>query len=842
MKAEAIDSIKFGIVSPEEILRMSVAKITIPDTYNDDGYPIDGGLVDQRLGVVDPGLLCKTCGARAKVCPGHFGHIELVRPVIHPEFAKIIYMLLQSTCYKCHRILLDNKQIEELKEKMKNIDKEDDSNDALKEREVAKKARSLKKCPHCGAEQPKIKFMAPTDFFIKEDAENPLRPDEIKDWLSKIPNDDLVLLGIDPYSSRPEWAVLSLLLVPPVNVRPSITLETGERSEDDLTHKLVEIIRTNQRLEQNINAGAPQLIIDDLWNLLQYHVTTYINNETSGIPAARHRSSRALKTLAQRLKGKDGRFRYNLSGKRVNFSARTVISIDNFIGIDEVGIPIEVAKTLTVPFYVTEWNMEKAKELVANKDYPRALTVVNLEGNRKRIIDANREDILKELKPGYVLERQLVDGDFVLFNRQPSLHRISIMAHKAKVLKGSKTFRINMSATAPYNADFDGDEMNLHVVQSLEAQAEAKFLMQCKDQIFSPRHGYPIISPDEDMLLGAYLITKETTKLTKNEAEYLLGVAGVYELPEPQKDGTYLGRDVLSMLIPKDFSYEDKETGLKIKNGKIVGGYLYDENFGDKSRFFVALAAKYGNEVLMDFIYRSSKMIIALITLSGVTLGVKEYRLNEKLKEERSKILNEALEKCNSYIEQYKKGELIPLHGYTLKKSLEKLILNELEIARTRASEALNKYADKESSVMLMANSGARGNILNVEQINMFLGQQATVGGSRIKRGYSTNRVLPFFEPGSEDPRHKGFVTTNFFTGLSPIDMFMHSAGARTSESEKALLTARSGYLYRRLSNALQDYYVFVDRSVRDPRNNIVQTIYGADGLNTMFSKFIEVE
>ena len=158
--------------------------------------------------------------------------------------------------------------------------------------------------------------------------------------------------------------------MPPVNVRPIITLETGERSEDDLTHKLVDIMRINQRLEQNINAGAPQIIIDDLWELLQYHVTTYFNNETSGIPPARHRSGRALKTLAQRLKGKEGRFRYNLSGKRVNYSARTVICVDPSIDIDEVGVPQAIAEKLTVPFYVTEWNIEEAKKLLREERVP----------------------------------------------------------------------------------------------------------------------------------------------------------------------------------------------------------------------------------------------------------------------------------------------------------------------------------------------------------------------------------------------------------------------------------------------------------------------------------------
>src|SRR5271154_3877166 len=362
MQAETISYIRFTTISPQTIKKMSVARLIVPDTYNDEGYPIDGGLVDQRLGVIDPGLRCKTCGGRVKTCPGHFGHIELVRPVVHPEFAKTIYSLLQSTCYNCHRVLLTGQQTEDIKNTIKNIVVSEDSAAAvltnIEEEDnrilLLKKLKSVKKCPFCGTPQRKLKLERPTFFYIDT---NKLKPDEIRDWLSKISDEDLKVLGIDPIATRPEWFIITVLLVPPVNVRPSITLESGERSEDDLTHKLVDIMRINQRLEQDIDAGAPQIIIDDLWELLQYQVTTYFNNETPGIPVARHRSTRPLKTLAQRLKGKEGRLRYNLSGKRVNFSARTVVSPDSSLTINQVGIPLKIAENLTIPIYVTQWNI-----------------------------------------------------------------------------------------------------------------------------------------------------------------------------------------------------------------------------------------------------------------------------------------------------------------------------------------------------------------------------------------------------------------------------------------------------------------------------------------------------
>jgi DNA-directed RNA polymerase subunit A' len=840
MQAEVINYIKFGILSPEEIKKISVAKLTVPDTYNEDGYPIDGGLLDQRLGVIDPGLICKTCGARAKTCPGHFGHIELVRPVLHSEFSKVLYAILRSTCFECHRILLDPKQVQALTDASDTETQENAEEGSEQRREKHAAVKSGRKCPYCKAVQPKLKFSQPTYFNI---GDRRLKPDEIRDMVAKISREDLELLNIDPEVSNPSWLVINSLLVPPVNVRPSITLESGERSEDDLTHKLVDIMRINQRLEQNINAGAPQIIIDDLWELLQYHVTAYFNNETSGIPPARHRSGRALKTLAQRLKGKEGRFRYNLSGKRVNYSARTVISVDPYVNIDEVGVPKDIASKLTVPFYVTLWNLDKAKELLATKEYPTIINMIARDGKRKRVLDANRDELLKEIAPGYILERQLVDGDIVLFNRQPSLHRISIMAHKVKVLPG-KTFRINYCTALPYNADFDGDEMNLHVPQTLEAQAEARLLMDVQFQIFSPRNGGAIIANSEDGIMGMYALTQEDRRLTKDEAVYLLSLAGIYKLPEPKKDGLYSGRDIFSMLLPEDFNFEDKTSygPVKIKNGKLIEGIITKDVYGKDNSMFIKMVMDYGFERLRDFIFTSSKLADAYATLSGTTVGVKEYAIDAELEQKRVDIIQNTFAKVNEFIAQYKAKKLEPFIGYTLRESLERIIIAELNLARNNAGDTLVKHEGQGNSAVDMAKSGSRGNVLNLEQMSMFLGQQATLSGGRIKRGYYTNRVLPHIPPNDIAPVSRGFVTTSFYSGMHPVELFMHAVGSRGSEVYKALLTGRSGYLYRRLSNALQDYYVRKDLSVRDVNNNLIQTVYGGDAISPTLSRFAKLD
>ncbi len=385
LRFKRIKSLTFGVLSPDDIRKLSVVNIITPDTYDEDGTPIDTGLVSRRLGTIEPGQRCQTCGNRVGECPGHFGHIELARPVVHVGFVKLIQQLLQATCPRCGRLSIppeDVKRYREYKEKKARLW------ELMKQRIVnrlLKRAMKATECPYCHAHKGRIRLEKPTTFYERtREGERRLFPVEIRARLELIPDEDYELLGFNSKLSRPEWTVLTVLPVPPIAVRPSITLESGIRSEDDLTHKLVDIVRINERLREQLELGAPMAIIEELWDLLQYHVTTYFDNEVSGIPPARHRSGRALRTLAQRLKGKEGRFRSSLSGKRVDFSARTVISPDPNLSINEVGVPIDVAKILTIPEKVTEWNLKEMRELVLRgpHEHPGANYVIRPDGRR----------------------------------------------------------------------------------------------------------------------------------------------------------------------------------------------------------------------------------------------------------------------------------------------------------------------------------------------------------------------------------------------------------------------------------------------------------------------------
>ncbi|MDI9610920.1 MAG: DNA-directed RNA polymerase subunit A' [Archaeoglobales archaeon] len=849
MFPKKISAIKFEVLSPQEVRRMSVTKLVTPETYDDDGFPVEGGLMDTRLGVIDPGLKCKTCGGKAGECSGHFGHIELAAPVIHVGYAKIIARLLTGTCRECGRILLKeerrDKFIREI-ERLKSLGQSYE--EVLKE--VFRLTKAVKKCPHCGAEQLEIKFEKPTSFFevidpeVKE--EEKLTPKDVRERLEKIPNEDLLAFGLDPKAVRPEWLVLTVLPVPPVTVRPSIILETGQRSEDDLTHKLVDIIRINQRFIENREAGAPQQILEDLWELLQYHVTTYLDNEVSGIPPARHRSGRPLKTLAQRLKGKDGRFRGSLSGKRVNFSARTVISPDPCISISEVGVPEEIARELTVPIFVTPNNIEIAKQIILRGEHPKASYVVRADGKKIRIIDTNKEELAEKLEPGWIVERELTDGDIVLFNRQPSLHRMSIMAHYVRVLP-YKTFRLNPAVCPPYNADFDGDEMNLHVPQSLEAQAEAKMLMAVQEHILSPRFGGPIIGGIHDHVTGLYLLTRGNKEFSKEEALEFLRSVDVSEIPAKDK---YTGKEIFSLILPKisiKFKAEvcqgcevckeencENDAYVVVENGQLLKGTIDEKAVGAfKGIIIDEIMRKFGAMATKKFIDDMTKLAIGVISRLGFTIGIDDEDIPREAAQQIEETIAEAEKRVEELIKAYREGNLEPMPGRSIEETLELRIMQELGRARDRAGKIAGRYLGMDNSAVIMAVSGARGSMLNLTQMAACIGQQS-VRGERLTRGYAyTHRTTSHFKPHDLGAKARGFVRNSYKSGLSPIEFFFHAAGGREGLVDTAVRTSQSGYLQRRMINALQDLKVEYDGTVREQTSGvIVQFKYGEDGVD----------
>jgi DNA-directed RNA polymerase subunit A' len=855
-----IGKLEFGLLSPKEIREMSVRKIIWADTYDDDGFPYPQGLMDLNLGVIDPGLRCKTCDQKASDCPGHFGHIELAKPVIHVGYTRMIRKLLRVTCRSCGRVLLSPDEIEKV------VGTDDDSTgDQISEKDVKKE----RVCPYCGEQQLKINFEKPTTFseVMVEDGkkvEHKLTPADIRARLEKIPDEDLVPLGINPKVARPEWTILTVLPVPPVTMRPSIILENGQRSEDDLTHKLVDIIRINQRFKENQDAGAPQLIIEDLWELLQYHVTTYMDNEVAGCPPARHRSGRPLKTLSQRLKGKDGRFRGSLSGKRVNFSARTVISPDPNLSVAEVGIPLAIANEMTVPIRVTPYNIEELKEVVRkgpirpDVNSPCGANYVIRQDNRRlRLADGNLDTVADMIEPGWMVERQLRDGDIVLFNRQPSLHRMSIMAHRVKVMEG-RTFRLNPAVCPPYNADFDGDEMNLHVPQTEEARAEAFILCSVQENILSPRFGGPIIGGIHDHISGIFMMTHGVRWFNKADALYLLKPIKIDHMPTPGKveDGVeyWSNKQVFSAILPAELNmvfkasscencdvckkdHCERDAYVRIMDGKLEMGTIDKKAIGAFDGQIVnRIIRRYGMKRATDFIDEVTKLSIRGIMFDGFSFGIDDEDLSKTEYGQIDDTLKNAALDVSRRIKIYEDGQLEPMPGRTVEETLEMQIMQVLGKARDLTGQIAGRHLGLGNSAVVMAVSGARGSMLNLTQMAGCIGQQS-VRGERIVRGYD-DRTLPHFKKGDRGADAHGFIAHSYKGGLNPTEFFFHAIGGREGLVDTAVRTSQSGYLQRRMINALQDLKVAYDGTVRTTGGRIIQFKYGEDSTDPMKGSF----
>ncbi|PIN74888.1 DNA-directed RNA polymerase subunit A' [Candidatus Woesearchaeota archaeon CG10_big_fil_rev_8_21_14_0_10_37_12] len=833
-----VSSVVFGVLSPKMIKKMASAKIVTPELYDKEGYPVDGGLMDVRLGVIDPGLRCKTCGAKLKECIGHFGYIELARPVVHVKFVSVILDLLRATCPETGRLLIAPEKLAKAKGHLDKIEEEE----GQAERRKAVKALVAQSCrggknPFTGNKLEKVSIEKPTGFV---EGDRRLSPIEVRARLEKIPDEDLEIFGLNPNTARPEWMILTVLPIPPVTVRPSITLESGERSEDDLTHKLGDIVRINQRLFENINAGAPEIIIEDLWDLLQYHVTTFFDNDVAQLPPARHRSGQPLKTISERIKSKEGRIRHNLAGKRTNFCARTVISPDPYLALDEVGVPKIIAMKLSVPETVNDWNMEYLKKFVQRgpQEYPGANYVVRPDGKKKRITEETKEAALEELQPGYVVERHLMDGDIAIFNRQPSLHRMSMMCHRVRVLPG-RTLRLNPAVCNPYNADFDGDEMNLHIPQTEESRAEAEILMQVQTQLISPRYGLSVIGCIHDAITGNYLLSKKDD-LTPQQAMLLLAAVGITDLLKVAGKKKISGKEVFSMLLPEDFNYKGVSRSgdpVVIKDGKLIEGTVDTKAIGGEGegRLLRLLHKQYGPARTIKILHQIANLGIEYLMLSGFTTGIADEDLPKEATNQIDDLLHKAEEDVALLIKQFKEGSLEAFPGRSVAETLEMKILERLNKARNECGKVIRQFITDKNNAAVMMFSGSRGSITSLIQMSACVGQQA-LRGKRIDKGYS-GRTLSCFKKGDLSPESRGFILNSLKKGINPKEFFFFAMTGRDSLMDTALRTPKSGYLYRRLANALQDLKVEYDGTVRDASGRIIQFAYGEDGVDVSRSE-----
>jgi len=857
---EPIMGIQFSIFSPDEIERRSVVEITSNNTY-EGNEPKIGGLFDPRMGVLENGKQCRSCGQSNNNCPGHFGHFRLPRPVYYIQFLPMILNVLSCVCVSCSKLL---------------VDKELRSSIRLKKgegrwKELMEASSNISRCGQetedgCGSRQPDrykregiARIVAEWDEVmsankgagtaVHHDAmKQPLEVEYVQRLFRRITDEDVAFMGFNPRWCRPDWMICSVLAIPPPQVRPSVVQENNQRSEDDLTHKLFEIIKTAKMLSQKMDAEGSKAnkgYIDELVNVLQYHIATLVDNQIPGVAPSAQRGGRPLKSIQQRLGSKEGRIRYNLQGKRVEFSARSVITPDPNISIAELGVPMKIAMNLTVPERVTDFNRDKIYKLVQNgsSKYPGAKTLVRADGRMISLAHVNTKEIV--LYNGDMVNRHLMDGDMVLFNRQPTLHRMSMMGHRVRVLPYN-TFRLNVSVTAPYNADFDGDEMNAHIPQSSEAIQELQDIAAVPFQMISPRHQKPVIKVVQDALLGSYRITKQGDTFTKKEMMNLMMWNKRFDgkLPSPsieQGAPRWSGQQVLGSLLPpinsdlKNKFYDDDSTPnnmVKLREGMIQGSGIVDDDILNKTGVGIVHTTfnDFGPHAAVNLIDTVQSTIEAYLIMSGFSIGLSDLVADDKTLSTMNDIVQARKKEIDEIVLQVHMDLFDNNTGRSNQDEFEGQVFGKLNKAIEELGKLGQKALAQENRLISMLKAGSKGSTINVSQMVACVGQQ-NIEGRRIPFGF-TDRTLPHYKKFDDGAEARGFVENSFVKGLTPQEFFFHAMSGREGLIDTAVKTAETGYIQRQMVKAMEDLVTQHDGTVRDARGCIVQFHYGEDGIS----------
>ena len=861
---KVIKNIEFCIFTNKEVkLYSSVSNdpfgINLSESY-ENYEPKKGGLVDLRLGTCDIYLPCTTCGLNSLDCPGHFGHTELAEPVFHYGFLLHLKSLLQCICLQCSKLLIDKSDI--LLKKLFN--KKGES----RFKEIKILTKNINYCYNCGTPVGKIKkeekeSTCSLKLILEREIGSQiiddktgettetlkkilrvLSPRDCYNILKNLSDNECFLLGFNPKVARPEDLILTRFPIPPVIIRPTAKIDFIQSStmEDSLTLKIADIINANKRvriqMDKEVVSNEISNYNQDITNLLQYHIATYFDNESCTLPRSEFKTGgRPTKSISDRIKSKQGRVRSNLMGKRVDFSARSVITSDPYINIDEVGIPKKIAVELTIPEEVTPFNIKALTELVkrGRDEYPGANIVYKTifrDGKQEiQKIDLKYRKKAIKLNIGDVVERHSINGDYVLFNRQPTLHKPSMMGHKLHVLDRDDvhTFRVNVSVCGPYNADFDGDEMNIHIGQSVQARNELKRIANVKFQIIGAKDSNPIIGCVQDALSGAYLLTQDNVKIKGSDVANFLCNTSSETKHEIKMNEYYNGQQIFSHIIPKginNLKFKNGKVKLEIVDGQLKVGVLAKDTLSkEKGSIIHFIWDKYGPEKTRRFIDDSQRLVLSFLAYRGFTFGFSDCLTNDILYKQTLTIVNNKILEYKVLLTQYENdtNQIDP-------RIVEQLLSDDLNAFASDLGPILIKNLNITNNLFVCVDSKAKGGLLNLQHIMGSVGQKQ-MEGVRIKKNIES-RSLPIYHKDDDTPEARGFIKSSFMDGLESSEFFYDAKAGREGLIDTAIKTAKTGYIQRQLIKGLEDLSIKYDNTNRNSRNVIIQYIYGENGIN----------
>lgn len=846
---EKIVRVDFSIYGNQDIINNSVISESQGITtasVDDNGEVVNEGVNSRKLGVTDRRSVCLTCGEMALYCPGHFGHIRLAEPAFHMGYQIIVKDILSCVCIRCHKLLVNKKKdniVRILKTKF-----------GLERFSAIKEL--CKKVTHCEIDGTpahnitiekkqgsKILLVRPRkknkDESDKKSMPQMLSAQLCYDILKFISDEDYQVMGFDPQRSRPENMIIVNFPVPPVPVRPSIQKEEGDSMYmDDLTHKLTDIIRSNENLKdskggnsliKSNNMGEDQL-------LLQCHVATFFANDIAGMPKSQQKNKKPTKSVSERLKGKEGRIRGNLMGKRVDMSSRSVITSDPNIAINEVGVPIIIAKRQTFPEIVTEHNIKYLRQLVKNgRDrYPGAnyvfQTRIDDQGRESRNCFQLRDmETPVNIKIGDIVERHLVNGDIIIFNRQPTLHKLSMMGHICHIINDHtlKTFRLNVNVTDPYNADFDGDEMNAHIPQSIQTVCETRIILNASKRFINPSTSRMAMNAKQDTAMGIYTLTKDKTIIDWKFAMNLLMKTNRGLSTQIEKYQDITGKQLFSLLLGSDINIakrnDDGGFSMRIKNGKLLDGTLTKS---DISGIAQKIWKRYGSSETTHFFDNLQRMMLSYLMIRGFTVGIGDMVIPKESHQFIYDIIETARKKVSSSITEYEND-----HYIMTAEAFEEHTKTSLQTIQGDIQKKAMQTIDPDGGLFNTITSGSNGTETNAGQIAGCVGQ-IIVEGKRIAKKYN-NRAFPMFYQFDDSAIGRGFCVNSFTTGLNPPEMWFHVISGREGVIDTQIKTAETGYVQRKFVKSLEDIKVEYDGTVRNANGKIIQCVYGDNGIST---------
>lgn len=845
-----IKSIQYSILSQEDIDRLAVCEVV---SYKGvvDGHGEDGSLFDERMGSTDERVLCKTCRCRMDTGHGHFGKIHLFEPVYNINFIAYVVVLLNLLCPKCYNCVMPQKYMDQLLRATSQAERRDICRKYMNK----KKKNEVVRCRNevCG-------FMGHFHYSLNEKINIDLSIDGEKRmfWaryahtaLKSILSENIDLFGFNSVYSRPENFIIQDLLVIPVNHRqPNIVNEGVKRSESEISALYENIIKTNRSLAESITNHSTDDIIKTKYGLLTLAIAALFSKRFAS--EGMFGKKKSYRSIEEQLNGKEGYIRGRIHGKRVDYCARAHITPDADLKIDQLGIPEHIAMQVTMMEKVTPMNIERLRIVVSRgmDKYPGANRIIKRDGRRLRLQDTQPKALrlnADQLENGDLVFRHLIDNDIVTFNRQPSLHKASILGFRIKVFKGILTIRLPPAVCAPFNADFDGDEMNLMVQHNQTSIAEIKHLMSTLKNLSWVCNGKVFIGAIQDHVMGLYLISHHA-KERMSKHDFII-ITSVCESPRfdyilRKAAGEIHVGDLLGAIFPETFNFD--QMGVRFVNGEYMGGVINARVKNAMEKYFFNF---YSPEIYRDFVFNIQKITSEFNSRYGFSIGIDDLViLDPKVRENLDGQLEQLQIQNGKIVEEFAEGKVVKPMTRTLAEEFELRVSNIISSTDVKINDILKGYHEnlrlsgRENSLMQYIHSMSKGDFNNIKQISGVVGQQYMNGNTRLEAMYN-DRTTPHFPKFDQSIASRGYVFNCFSNGLNIVEYVAHQCASRLGLIAVALSTGDIGYMSRKLNKILEgivyshdhiprvygENVVSFEASQNDPTYNTVNTITDQD-------------